>query len=303
MRHFCIISQKGILLLFMCIFLFSCGKDEIIDYLDEDNTTVDLLEDSGVKISKYMNQSSSGSVQGAAAYGNYLFQFQDHNEALYVYDLSRKSFIKKIELIPNSNNHCNQASFSNIFFSKEDLFPLLYVSGARSAAYNRIQVYRITGEKENIDIQQIQEIILPKKTDENWVSWTCSILDNENHYLYAYASNASTRLIKFEIPDFHQETVNLTDADILEFIPIEHIDHQQGGIIKNGVFYMIYGVPGWGDQVWLRLFNLETKNEIVRFNLSKKKFKGEPEGIFFYNNELYCATNNSGIYKIMFIKN
>jgi len=302
MGHFCNISQKGILLLFMCIFLFSCGKDEIIDYLDEDNTTVDLLEDSGVKISKYMNQSSSGSVQGAAAYGEYLFQFQDHNEAIYIYNLARKSFIKKITLTPNSNNHCNQASFSNIFFSNEDSFPLLYVSGSRSGTYNHIQVYRITVDKEDFEIQQIQEIILPKKTEENWVSWTCSILDNENSYLYAY-SNATSKLIKFAIPDCQEKNVNLKDEDILEYISIDNIPHQQGGIIRNGIFYMIYGVPSWGDQVWLRLFNLETKNEIVRFNLSEKKFKGEPEGIFFYKNELYCATNNSGIYKIMFIKN
>ena len=287
----------------LSVIFVSCNKDDFVDLYDENDEPIDFSEGYGIKISKYMGQSSQGSVQGAAAHGDYLFQFQDHNEAVYVYNLASKTLIKKIELTPNSSNHCNQVSFSNLFFSKEDMFPLLYVSGARSATYNRIQVYRITGEKDNIDIQLIQEIILPKKTDENWVSWTCSILDNENQYLYAYASNASTRLIKFEIPDFHQETVNLTDADILEFIPIEHINHQQGGIIKNGVFYMIYGVPSWGDQVWLRLFNLETKNEIVRFNLSEKKFKGEPEGIFFYNNELYCATNNSGIYKIKFIRN
>lgn len=63
---------------------------------------------------------------------------------------------------------------------------------------------------------------------------------------------------------------------------------------------MIFGVPAWGDTVWLRIFNLETKTEVVRYNLSEQGFKGEPEGIFFYNDELYCVTNNSGIYKIRF---
>mgnify|MGYP002855079612 CR=1 FL=1 len=157
-------------------------------------------------------------------------------------------------------------------------------------------------EKETIDITQIQEIILPSRNSDNMCYYTCSILDNENHYLYAYASNASTRLIKFNIPDLQQDTVKLTDSDIIEYILVDHIDHQQGGIIKDGIFYMIYGVPGWGDLVWLRLFDLVAKKEIIRYNLSEKKFTGEPESIFFYKNELYAATNNSGIYKIMFAK-
>lgn len=294
---------RGLFSLLFVLVLFSCDKDEYIDLFDENDEEIDLSDGYGVKISKYMGQSSSGgSVQGAAAYGEYLFQFQDHNEAVYIYNLANKSFIKKIELTPNSNNHCNQLSFSDLFYDKTDFFPLLYVSGSRTATYNQIQVYRITGKNENIDIEQIQEIILPPRNDTNWVSWTCSIIDNENRYLYAYASNASTRLIKFEIPDFHPKIVKLTDSDILGFIPIDHIDHQQGGIIKNGIFYMIYGVPSWGDKVWLRIFNLETKTETVRFNLSECKFKGEPEGLFFYNNELFCVTNNSGIYKIKFTK-
>ena len=269
-----------------------------IDSLFTDTTSVVSI----TGFSKYMNQSSSGSVQGAAAYGDYLFQFQDQNKAVYIYNLAKKSLVKKITLTPNSSNHCNQASFSDIFYSDEDKFPLLYVSGSGNKDHNHIQVYRITGEEETIDITQIQEIILPSRNSDNMCYYTCSILDNENHYLYAYASNASTRLIKFNIPDLQQDTVKLTDSDIIEYILVDHIDHQQGGIIKDGIFYMIYGVPGWGDLVWLRLFDLVAKKEIIRYNLSEKKFTGEPESIFFYKNELYAATNNSGIYKIMFAK-
>jgi len=263
--------------------------------------TGDIANDTLVYVSgfsKYMNQTSSGgSMQGAAAYGDYLFQFQDHNAAVFVYNLANKSFVKKITLTPNSNNHCNQASFSNIFYHKTDKFPLLYVSGSRTGTYNHIQVYRITDESDSLNIKQTQEIVLPPKTKDNYISWTCIILDNNKSYLYAY-SNATSKLIKFNIPDYQARTVNLKNDDILEIISIANIPHQQGGTIRNGVFYMIYGVPSWGDRVWLRVFNLATKTEIVRYNLSEKKFKGEPESIFFYNNELYAITNNAGIYKI-----
>ena len=279
----------------------SCQTDDVFEEIQITQDNIHESDKIGLKIEKYMDQNSSGvSVQGAASYGDYLFQFQDHNEAIYIYNLAEKRFVQKVNLTPNSNNHCNQVSFTNIFYEENDKLPLLYVSGSRSGTYNRIQVYRITEENEYFDIAQIQEIILPQRNEDNWVYWTCSILDNENYILYAYASNASTRLIKFEIPDYHTETVTLTDQDILEFIPIEHIDHQQGGIIKDGIFYMIFGVPGWGDTVWLRLYNLETKTEIVRYNLSEMKFRGEPEGLFIYKDELYCVTNNAGIYKITF---
>lgn len=295
--------HRGLFSILFVFVLLSCDKDEYIDMFDDNDEAVEFSEGYGVKISKYMSQSSgSDNVQGAAAFGDYLFQFLDLNKAVYIYNLAQKSFIKKIELTPNSANHCNQASFSNIFFEEADKFPLLYVSGGKGSFFNRIQVYRIKGEDESIEIEQIQEIYLPEINDTNWVSWTCSILDNEKYYIYAYASNANTRLIKFEIPDHHLPSVYLTDSDILEFIPLDHIDHQQGGIIRNGLFYMIFGVPQWGDQVWLRIFNLDSKTEVVRYNLSEKDFKGEPESLFFYNNELYAITNNVGIYKIKFTK-
>lgn len=274
-----------------------------MDIIEEVDNNTQLSDNFSVKVTKYMSQSSIGvSVQGSAAFGDYLFQFQHANAAVYIYNLAKKELVKKVTLKANSKNHCNQASFSDIFYSDEDAFPLLYVSGSQSATYNHIQVYRITGQKEDIKIQQIQEIILPTKNSTNMISSTCIILDNEKHYLYAYANSSSARLIKFKIPDYSITTVNLTDDDILENSPIGHIDHQQGGIIKNGIFYMIFGVPNWGDQVWLRLFNLETKNEIVRFNLSEKDFNKEPESLFFYNGDLFCTTNNSGIFRIDFTK-
>lgn len=281
----------------------SCQTEDVFEEIQITQDNIKESDKIGLKIEKYMDQNSLGfSVQGAASYGDYLFQFQDHNEAIYIYNLAEKRFVQKVILTPNRSNHCNQVSFTNLFYEENDKFPLLYVSGSRTETYNHIQVYRITEENEYFEIVKIQEIILPPKNEDNWVSWTCSILDNENLILYAYASNESTRLIKFEIPDYHTENVTLTDQDILEFIPIEHIDHQQGGIIRDGIFYMIFGVPNWGDTVWLRLYNLETKTEIVRYNLSEMRFYGEPEGLFFYMNELYCVTNNAGIYKIVFRK-
>ncbi len=250
-------------------------------------------------ITKYMNQSSGGvSVQGAACHGDYLFQFQDKNAAVFIYNLKQKKFVKKITLTPNKYNHCNQASFSDKYYSTEDMFPLLYVSGSSSGTYNHVQVYRITGYEDNFEIKQIQEIILPPSNKETWVYWTCIIMDNDNHALYAYA-NSNTRLIKFDIPDIYLDTVNLTDYDIKEIIDLDFIDHQQGGIIRNNILYIIFGVPAWGDKVTLRIFNIYKKIEMAKLNLTDLNFKKEPEALFFYNNDIYCATNNAGIYKIL----
>lgn len=284
--------------------IVSCNKDDFVDLYDENNEPIDFSEGYGIKITKYMDQEvPTGSLQGVAAFDKFLFQFEDCGAAVYIYNLEQKKLIKKVFLTPNNNNHCNQLSFSNTYFSIEDKFPLLYVSGARtSGTYNHVQVYRITGENESIDLKQIQEIILPQSNKETWVYWTCIIMDNDKNHMCAYA-NSSTRLIRFNIPNINIDNVNLYDSDIIDFIKMDFIDHQQGGVIRDGILYIIFGVPGWGDKVTLRIFDIENKKEIAKYNLSEINFTKEPEGLFFYNNELYCATNNAGIYKINFKKN
>lgn len=255
------------------------------------------------EITKYMNQSSSGSVQGADCYGDYLFQFQDKNAAVYVYNLKEKKYLGKVTLTPNNNNHCNNASFSRIFYQEGDEFPLIYVSGSGSGTYNQVQVYRITRNNSNFIIEQVQEIVLPKARPENNLYWTGVILDNESKCMYIYGNSNGAQIAKLRIPDITHFSTTLSDNDILEQFTLNKFTHQQGANIKDGLLYVFDGVPTWGDTNYLRITDLSGKKDIVKINIMEKGFKVEPEGTFFYNGELFCATNNSGIYKFKIVTN
>lgn len=280
--------------------LYSCDKDEyyIEDVINTDTEEVfDIVGKIGIKISKYMNQSGGGYVQGADSYGVFLFQFHNANAAVNIYNLREKVFVETVEMIANKSNHCNNASFSRVFFNGIDEFPLLYVSGD-SGTYNHVQVYRITRVGTSFTFTQIQEIILPKATKENNLYWSGVVVDNDNNCMYIYANKNRAQIAKLNIPDINQEEVVLTDEDVLDIYTVEKFNHQQGAVINNGKMYVFDGVPQWGDTNYLRIIDLEKKVDFAKINITEKGLKAEPEGAFIFNDILYCATNNSGIFKI-----
>lgn len=289
-------------IMLLSLFITSCDKDE--DYMDlpieSDPELVEKGDEVGIKISKYMNQASGGvSVQGADCYGDFLFQFQHANAAVYIYDLKKKEFVCKVELKSKSQNHCNNASFSRIFYEEGDEFPLLYVSGSQSGTYNQVQVYRIFHQDKSFSLEQVQEILLPLATSDNNLYWTGVILDNENEYMYIYANSNGAQIANMYIPDFHQKNVEMKDEDIIEQHTYAGFTHQQGAVINQNKLYIFDGVPGWGDTNFLRIIDLEKKEDVAKVNLTKLGFRAEAEGAFLYNGELYNATNNSGIFRFI----
>lgn len=265
-----------------------------------DTHSTDIGIVASVRIEKYMDQNSAGnSVQGAAVFGDYMFQFQDKNHQVFIYDLKNRSFHSSVKMNSNGNNHCNNASFSTVYYSEDDIFPLLYVSGSSIGTFNQVQVYRVIYTGNTFRFDKVQEIVLPKSTSENCLYWTGVIMDNDNDYMYVYANHKGAQICKFAIPDINSETVMLADEDILDRFTLEPFIHQQGATCMNNQLYIMDGVPAWGDTVYLHIIDLKKQNKIVRLDLSSHGFIFEPEGLDFYNGQLMCATNSSkGIFTI-----
>lgn len=286
-------------------FLAGCG--EVNDMLPVNEVRFDtafvetgIISRKKLDISFYMNQNSGNiSVQGASCYDKYLFQFEDNNAAIYVYDLEKKEFITKIELMANTNNHCNNASFSNIFYEPTDNFPLLYASGGKTANYNKVQVYRIQEERGTFSASQVQEITMPSPTRDNQLTWGGVAIDNENHFLYFYGGTSTLmQYVAFPIPNIKEKEVSLSDADIIDQFALSSYIHPQGATINNGHIYVTDGVPECGDISHLKIIDLRRKEQII-FNLIENGFKIETEGIFFYDGHLLIATSQGkGIYEI-----
>ncbi len=290
-------------LLLIALPLSSCDKDE--DYLDlpiEPNPElVEKGDEAGIKISKYMDQASGGvSVQGADCYGDFLFQFQHANAAVFIYDLNKKEFVSKVELKAKSQNHCNNVSFSRIFYEEGDEFPLLYVSGSQSGTYNQVQVYRIERLSQDFSIEQVQEIIFPQSSPDNNLYWTDVMIDQDSKYMYvsSAASDGGGKVSVFEVPEVSNDQKVLTDDDIIESFTVGKFTHHQGANIKDNIMFIFDGVPAWGDTNFLRIIDLGKKEDVAKINIMKKGFTVEAEGAFFYKGELFCATNNSGIFKV-----
>ena len=241
----------------------------------DDSLTSSSYDTISIRIHKYMPQSSgSCSVQGAAIYGDFLFQFQDGNANVYIYNLKQKKFHSVVSMDLDQRNHCNNVSFSNLFYDSNDLFPLLYVSGSSQGSYNHVQVYRVNFFDDQFDFDKIQEIVLPNATATNHLYWTGAVIDVDNN-----------------------DYVELTDKDELDRFTLPSFRHQQGAVIRNDKMYVMDGVPSWGDTVMLRIIDLKNRKDYAIIDLSKMGFNVEPEGIDFWGDCLLCATNfNKGIY-------
>lgn len=298
-------TYKRFVFLFVLVisFLTSCtsGEEDLLE-LEEIMNNLEKQDESnieGSKISNYMNLvSADGYLQGADCYGDYLFQFVDHNASVMIHDLKEKEHVGKVVLSSKSQNHCNNVSFSRVFYDEKDEFPLLYVSGSRDKNHNQVQVYRIKKEASTFHVEQIQEIVLPKATSQNGLYWTGVVMDNSNNYMYIYANSDCAQIVKLQIPDVSQYDVILSEEDIISQFSLEKFTHQQGATIFLNKMYVLDGVPAWGDTNYLRIIDLEKQKNIAKINVTDMGLKAEPEGTFVYKNELFCAANNSRVFKI-----
>ena len=291
--------------------LASCDDDNYYEELQDVTKTINESSKDGedndlaLKIGKLMSQDwGSSNLQGADCYGDYFFQFENHNKRVFISDLKTKEFLGTVELAANSKNHCNNVSFSHVFYETNDEFPLLYVSGSQSGTYNNVQVYRVQRADNTFTFTNIQEITLPKCSSENNLYWTGAVMDNENGGMYVYANSGGAQIAKFDIPDILQENVILTDEDILEQFSLPSFTHQQGAVIRNGLLYVMDGVPQWGDTNYMRIIDLVNKTDYDKINISAIGFGNiEFESLSFYEDCFITASNsNRGVFSIHFLK-
>lgn len=284
----------------------SCQTEDVFEEIQISQDSLQGTDKIGLKIEKYMNQNSPGvSVQGAASYGDYLFQFENYNANVYVYNLKTKEFVEKVPLTRTNKNHCNNVSFSNIFYDEGDEFPLLYVSGSQDGTYNKVQVYRIFNNENIFSFEKIQDITLPEGNDANHMFWTQTMIDNEENYMYVLSKslhNDDTYISKFIIPSINAD-VNFIDDDIIEQFEVTNSIHKQGAVIHKGFLYIMYGVPAWGDTNYLRIIDLANKEDYITVNISAMGFNQEFEGLTIYKDMLIAPTNsNAGIFSITIYK-
>lgn len=248
---------------------------------------------------------SGYSAQGSAVYGGYWFGFRNHHSTVEIVDLVNKVKHSSITLPSVTNDHCNNVCFSNIFYDENDTFPLVYTSGSESGDYNHAQAWRIQLIDNVFTVEQVQEIIFPTGTSSNHWRWSQIYFDNELGYMWVSTNSKSSAVFyKMAIPAiFDSEnnvisSVELTDADVIDSFTTEKNRNQQGGVIKNGILYLMDGVPTRNTPTRMYVYNVWGKrliNVLDIWNLTE--LHAESEGLGYWDGKLVLAFA-TGIYYI-----
>lgn len=219
-----------------------------------------------------------GSMQGMALHGRFATTLR-HGGQCVILDLRKHSCVATYPLAGNTS-HCNNASFGSMRYSKEDLFPLLYVSGCYGdkACYvtrllkdSSILVQRIFYDSDCFPIAQ------------DWC------VDADMGYLYAYGGKRGSTLYlkRFALPSTDVAEVHLTDNDVLQTIPITCVGVAQGSKVKGGYAYLPDGDrPG---NYWLHIVDLATGGEVRTIDLNPIGL--EPEGVDVQGRWIYVSFN------------
>ncbi len=300
---------KWVSLFFMIAAFSSCGTNDLIvlpKTLEKKELIHRDLDDFDIDgITQWMsNVQGTKSKQGADCYRNYLCQFSAGHSFLYITDLEVKKPVATVSLPSlGTDYHCNNADFSSVFYDDADPFPLLYSSQQGKTA-RCVLVDRIYYDGDEYKVETIQRIDIPFEIDIPLEYTPDVILDKDNDYLYVYAGNTlpitDFYIYKFRLPKVDEGDMKLEEKDLLSsWVIIGNPSYyKQGGMISNNHLFVCEGVPGKNTDNKLRVVDLGSGSYKL-FDLTEIfNAKWEPEDIFMYDNKLFVASSQSGVFQL-----
>ena len=271
----------------------------------------------GVQVEDYFKRDDSGSQQGAAIYGKYLFLFSEKG-ICNIYDMEMKAYLGQMEYEKSGIKHCDTASFGVYKIDEKDEIPVVYISGSQVNKLGEkglIWVYRIIHNGQKWDMKLYQIIWTPIIDDVG--SFPDALLSNSDGCMWIIGwkiflsktskngSGAYLNCAKFKTPalddgvldrdGIRNVTLSMSDA-ITSFVVNNVHAIQQGLCIKNQKIYVPYGVSSLGYQ-GIDIIDLEEGRVVRNINLMETSVR-EPEAVFFYKGEMYIADQATSIKRI-----
>lgn len=303
-----------ILLLCFCSFgmVTACSEDpDYLDYSDKINNEGQINYSTNFEWNFELFADNGHSNQSAACFGDYTFQVTDRLSSITMYNLKEKKIYFSKSLSTHNEKtssgnpvfHCNQSTFSNIFYEENDNFPLLYIS-QRGDTLGRcfIEVYRpITTINENgiynfFNPVKVQRIFLPKANKDNALGNANMVIDQETGNIYTYSRNNKSsdsnyltcRITQWYIPISDEQIVYLNDSNIVDSYEIDCSAYtMQGGCIHHGYLYI---GQGYANQGKIRIVDLTKKKLVTTLDIKKGGYKLEPEGCFWYDGRVMISS-------------
>lgn len=217
-------------------------------------------------------------------------------------------------------NHANDAMFGNTLEGEE--FPLLYVTAGNSGESDErgfigyCAVEQIRERDGAYSAETVQRIYYKNDGVENtpyqapgW-GWPASLVDVTGGWYYMLSARYRTKkefykpdnvyiITKFRLPDPTAGDVTLYPTDIVDQyeLPFD-VFITQGGTIKNGMLYYMFGFGREEYPDAMRAVDLEKRTWALREDLSTAPFADEEvECCAFYGDDLLINTQKEKIYK------
>ena len=267
--------------------------------------------------SKYISETymSIRSWQGAAAFNKYLVTSYDSasngSTKLEIYDLEEKKHLQEVTIggMAVLNAHLNSISFGNKF-NEDDVLPLLYVSSGYTlpsqANATQVYVYRFIGTMGSLTSQLVQTITL-----NGFGGWTDVAIDPEHSRLWIKGNVTNETYYEdyycYELPAINgdvelKEDSKAFDKFVLGKIALPDNVAKTSGqqcTYYNGKLWIAYGVPRTQGAESLIISVVNTRShlrestvwldDIIDANLVDSNNTYEPEGVLFFNNNLFVA--------------
>lgn len=235
-------------------------------------------------------------AQGFATFGNVGFCFYDSGYCKTI-DLDEKKIIASFILpdgVANPYNHCGVACFSNIFYDKDDKYPLLYLS-----SYKEYLCYVLRMTETSAELVQVIQM----KDDKGKVIPIYAFMPDGDKLLlksnYPTKINGSYEYI-WKIVSRPEITTEINSVlfykDVIKTFSVFSSELYNAGFCKNGRIYQIAGYGGFGSK---KLYIIDYNNGIVIKEIVWQEdflFNKEQEQCSPYGNDGMLINYNDGDY-------
>lgn len=235
--------------------------------------------------------------QGAAVFGDYLFQCHNTNNYIVVFKLSSGLSIQTISLTAIADCHANSAEFGNQYYDQSDPFPCLYIS---SEGESKSYVYRITGTEGNYSATLVQTISFsvpyyyPNMHIDGPNNRGIVVGYKENSYSVADGNNMMACC--FSLPSVVSGNATLSKPYGEFSFPFMYAT--QGACAKYGKLYHAFGNTSQGLAIGgIVVVDYLLKNVESYLDL-KAVGNFEPEGIGIYEGGFVITTQSGSVIKI-----
>lgn len=257
---------------------------------------------------------ATGAYQGMAIHGDYMFSLRNKGFCVVI-NIKDSCIISEFKLGSYcDNNHANVAAFGNEYYSKEDKFPLLYVSQCHSTPIKGCEgtkhlclVERIICENDKpIGSELVQVINFDNAKGRLW-----TIESGNAKWLYCYGNTIrneapGNRLYvnKFKMPklDKNRFMITLTQKDIVDSLYYDELVPEgrrgiqnailQGACVRKGILYFPcgFGSPEHPSE----LFIIDMKKRKAGYYNYQDEITAEFEDCDFYKEDLIIGCNGKG---------